>query len=59
MEDVRSPFGKIKVLNKKEEETPEELTNDILMIMNVYVAKINGRRSAKNKQNKENKQNKK
>ncbi len=42
--------GKIKVINKKEEETPEdEITKDILQIMNVYVAKINGRRSRKNK----------
>ena len=40
--------GKIKVLNKKEEETPEEeITKDILQIMNVYVAKINGRRKYK------------
>ena len=42
--------GKIKILNKKEEETPEEeITKDILQIMNVYVAKINGLRSKKNK----------
>ena len=41
--------GKIKVINKKEEETPEEeITTDILQIMNVYVAKTNGRRSHKN-----------
>ncbi len=41
--------GKIKILNKKEEETPEEeITKDILQIMNVYVAKINGRRKIKN-----------
>jgi putative resolvase len=40
--------GNIKVMNKKEEETPEqEITNDILQIMNVYVAKINGRRKNK------------
>ncbi|AQN68778.1 hypothetical protein [Saudi moumouvirus] len=33
-----------------EEETPEEeITKDILQIMNVYVAKINGRRKYKNK----------
>nr|AEX63336.1 hypothetical protein mv_L1134 [Moumouvirus Monve] len=37
--------GEIKIINKKEEETPEEeITKDILQIMNVYVAKINGRR---------------
>ena len=42
--------GKIKIINKKEEETPEEeITKDILQIMNVYVAKINGMRSNKNK----------
>ena len=35
--------GKIKIINKKEEETPtEEITKDIIAIMNVYVAKING-----------------
>ena len=37
--------GKIKILNKKE----EEITKDILQIMNVYVAKINGMRSKKNR----------
>jgi len=42
--------GIMKILNKKEEETPEkEITDDILQIMNVYVAKINGHRSNKNK----------
>ncbi|AGC01820.1 transposase [Acanthamoeba polyphaga moumouvirus] len=42
--------GEIKIINKKEEETPEEeITKDILQIMNVYVAKINGRRKYKNK----------
>ena len=42
--------GEIKTIHKKEEETPEEeITNDIMQIMNVYVAKINGRRSNKNK----------
>lgn len=41
--------GHITVLHKSEEETPEEeITRDILQIMNVYVAKINGRRSKKN-----------
>jgi len=35
--------GKIKILNNNEETTPaEEITKDILSIMNVYVAKING-----------------
>ena len=40
--------GKIIIIHKREEETPEEITKDIIQIMNVYVAKINGRRSNKN-----------
>jgi predicted site-specific integrase-resolvase len=32
--------GKIKVLNKKD----EEITKDILQIMNVYVAKMNNKK---------------
>ena len=37
--------GKITVVYEDEEETPEEeITKDIIQIMNVYVAKINGRR---------------
>ena len=40
--------GDIIILNKKEEETPhEEISKDILSIMNVYVAKINGLRKYK------------
>ena len=40
--------GKIIVLNKKEEQTPhEEISKDIISIMNVYVAKINGLRKYK------------
>lgn len=40
--------GKIIIINKKEEETPtEELTKDIITIMNVYTAKINGLRKYK------------
>jgi putative resolvase len=40
--------GEIIVINRKEEETPEEeITKDILQIMSVYVAKINGRRKYK------------
>ncbi|ARF12318.1 resolvase [Klosneuvirus KNV1] len=40
--------GKIIILEKSEEETPdEELVKDILSIMNVYVAKINGLRKYK------------
>lgn len=42
--------GKIIVINKNEEETPtEELTKDIVSIMNVYVAKVNGLRKYKKK----------
>lgn len=40
--------GEIVIMNKKEEETPEEeITKDIIQIMNVYVAKMNGRRKYK------------
>jgi predicted site-specific integrase-resolvase len=40
--------GSILVLNKKEEETPEEeMTKDVMSIMNIYVAKINGLRKYK------------
>ncbi len=42
--------GEIKIINKKEEETPtEEMTKDIISIMNVYVAKVNGLRKYKRK----------
>jgi len=42
--------GRIIVINKKEEDTPqEEITKDIISIMNVYVAKINGLRKYKKK----------
>jgi predicted site-specific integrase-resolvase len=58
--------GKITIINKEEEETPvEELTKDIVSIMNVYVAKVNGLRKYKThikeeieKENKKIKQNK-
>lgn len=40
--------GKITIINASEEETPEEeLTKDIITIMNVYVAKVNGLRRYK------------
>lgn len=40
----------IKILNKSEEKTPtEELTDDIIAIMNVYVAKVNGLRKYEKK----------
>lgn len=40
--------GRIKILNKDEEKTPmEEMTVDLVSIMNVYVAKINGLRKYK------------
>ena len=42
--------GKIIIINKTEEETPEEeITKDIITIMNVYTAKINGLRKYKKK----------
>jgi putative resolvase len=45
--------GKIKVLFKEKNRTvEEELVEDILAIMNVYVAKINGIRSHKYRKNK-------
>ena len=41
--------GKIIIINNDEEQTPtEELTKDIISIMNVYFAKINGLRKYKN-----------
>ena len=40
--------GKIEILNKTKNKTPtEEITEDILSIMNIYVAKINGIRKYK------------
>ena len=40
--------GTIKILNNNEELTPtEEISKDIIAIMNVYVAKINGLRKYK------------
>jgi len=46
--------GKIIIINKEEEETPvEELSTDIVSIMNVYVAKINGLRKYKGKMKEE------
>lgn len=40
--------GKILIISKEEEKTPyNEITKDILAIMNVYVAKINGLRKYK------------
>lgn len=38
--------GKIIIINKK-----EEMVKDVLQIMNVFVAKMNGRRKYKNKKN--------
>ncbi len=40
--------GKIIIINKEEEKTAtEEITEDILLIMNIYVAKVNGLRKYK------------
>jgi putative resolvase len=41
--------GKITVINAKEETPQEEITKDIIQIMNVYTAKINGLRKYKKK----------
>jgi putative resolvase len=42
--------GKIIILNKEEELTPtQEITKDLVTIMNVYVAKVNGLRKYKKK----------
>lgn len=42
--------GIIEIINSSEEETPEdEMTKDVITIMNVYVAKINGLRKYKKK----------
>lgn len=52
MEDLIKKYskGEIKILNKTEEQTPqEEMTKDIISIMNVYVAKVNGLRKYKKK----------
>ena len=42
--------GKIIILNKSEEISQEELVKDVMAIMNVYIAKINGLRRYKNKE---------
>lgn len=40
--------GKITIINKTEEKTPiDEMTEDLVAIMNVYVAKVNGLRKYK------------
>jgi predicted site-specific integrase-resolvase len=40
--------GEVKIENNEEEKTPmKELTTDIVSIMNVYVAKMNGLRKYK------------
>ena len=40
--------GVIKILNNNEEQTPtEEISKDIISIMNIYVAKVNGLRKYK------------
>jgi predicted site-specific integrase-resolvase len=56
IEDIIKKYsnGKIVVINRDEEETlMEELSKDILSIMNVYVAKINGLRKYKTQIKKE------
>lgn len=49
--------GEIKVINEKEEIEPEEeMVKDVLQIMNVFVAKMNGRRKYKVKNKNEKKE---
>jgi len=45
--------GKITIINKdKEEEPEEEMVKDVLQVMNVFVAKMNGRRKYNTKKSK-------
>lgn len=45
--------GTITIINKKEEVEPEdEMVKDVLQIMNIFVAKMNGRRKYNIKNNK-------
>lgn len=47
IENIIKEYSKseIEIINKEEEETPEEeITKDIIAIMNVYTAKLNGKR---------------
>jgi putative resolvase len=47
IENIIRDYSKseIEIINKEEEETPEEeITKDIIAIMNVYTAKLNGKR---------------
>jgi predicted site-specific integrase-resolvase len=47
---IKYSGGRIVVINKSEEETPyDELSKDLISIMNVYVAKVNGLRKYKKK----------
>lgn len=53
IEDIITKYsnGKITIINKSEEVSQEEeLVKDIMAIMNVYVAKLNGLRRYKNKE---------
>ena len=55
IEDLINKYseGKITVINKKKEITPEEeLVLDVIQIMNVFTAKMNGLRKYKKKDNK-------
>jgi predicted site-specific integrase-resolvase len=46
--------GKIVIVNREKEKTPmEEVSEDIISIMNVYVAKINGLRKYKTQMEKD------
>lgn len=41
--------GKITIVNTEDESPEEELTKDLVNIINVFSAKLNGRRKYKNK----------
>ena len=50
---IKKSNGKITIMNEKKEIEPEEeMVQDVLQIMNVFVAKMNGRRKYKNKDQK-------
>ena len=52
IEDIIKEYskGEIEIINKEEDTNPEEeITKDIMMIMNVYISKMNGLRKYNNK----------
>ena len=45
--------GKIEIMEEEERTEEEEMMMDMLQVMNVFIAKMNGRRKYKNKEIKE------